>query len=274
MMNLKDGAFIISNDSYLRKIGFTETKNFDAEDVFVCLPGLLETRNTFKSILESAHCDSTKRMISIDYCGRGDSDLLQRDCNYSMSRYISDIEDFLQNYVFEIHTRKDARLHLIGTSMGGILALYLIEKFKYKLASVVLNDIGLKVEWSALAKLNKSIDSQLIGINASKFDSKVVADVKAPSHFDLPYQFDLIGINLAHLVKFFEGRIVLIHNAASLMCPTEIAECSKRKFKTIEIRTIESDGHPVIWNQSTTDWIIQKLASHKNTHLVSNYALG
>jgi hypothetical protein len=114
----------------------------------------------------------------------------------------------------------------------------------------------------------------LIEINASKFDSKVIDDVKAPSHFDLPYQFDLIGINLAHLVKFFEGRILLIHNAASLMCPTEIAEFSKRKFKSIEVKTIESDGHPVIWNLSTADWVIQNLATHKKTHLVSNYEMG
>jgi len=273
-LNLRNGSYVLSKDPHLRKLGFTETKNLDAENIFVCLPGLLETRNTFKSIFESALCDSKIRMISIDYCGRGDSDLLQTYCNYSMSRYISDIEDFLQNYVFEKHANKDAKLHLIGTSMGGILALYLIEKLKTKLDSVVLNDIGLKVEWSALAKLNKSIDSQLIEINASKFDSKVIDDVKAPSHFDLPYQFDLIGINLAHLVKFFEGRILLIHNAASLMCPTEIAEFSKRKFKSIEVKTIESEEHPVIWNLSTADWVIQNLATHKKTHLVSNYEMG
>lgn len=262
-LNLRNRSYVLSKDPHLRKLGFTETKNLDAEDIFVCLPGLLETRNTFKSIFESAHCDSTIRMISIDYCGRGDSDLLQTYSNYSMSLYISDIEDFLQNYVFEKHTNKDARLHLIGTSMGGILALYLIEKLKNKLDSVVLNDIGLKVEWSALSKLNKSIDSQLIEITASKFDSKVIDDVKAPSHFDLQYQFDLIGINLAHLVKFFEGRIVLIHNANSLMCPNEIAAFSKRKFKPLEILTIESDGHPVIWRSSIADWVIENLVFHK-----------
>jgi pimeloyl-ACP methyl ester carboxylesterase len=266
-LNLRNGSHVLSNDPHLRKLGFTETKNLDAEDIFVCLPGLLETRNTFKSFFESAHCDSKIRMICIDYCGRGDSDLLQSYCNYSMSRYISDIEDFLQNYVFKKHKNKDARLHLIGTSMGGILALYLIEKLNNKLDSVVLNDIGLKVEWAALAKLNKSIDSQLIEINASKFESKVIIDVKAPSHFDLPYQFDLIGINLAHLVQFFEGRIVLIHNSNSLMCPTEIAEFSKRKFKSIEVKTIDAEGHPVAWSLEIAKWVLNNLAIHKSfTH--------
>jgi hypothetical protein len=73
----------------------------------------------------------------------------------------------------------------------------------------------------------------------------------------------LIGINLAHLVKFFEGRIVLIHNANSLMCPTEIAEFSKRKFKSIEVKTFDSEGHPVIWNPSIADWVIENLVFHK-----------
>lgn len=178
-----------------------------------------------------------------------------------------DIEDFLKNYVLEKHKNKDVRLHLIGTSMGGVLAIYLIEKFSYKIFSVLLNDIGLKIEWAALSKLNKSIDSSAIEIATAKIHSRVIAEVKSPSHFDLPYQFDLIGINLSDLVKSYQGRIVLLHNTSSLMCPIEIAEFSQRKFKNLEIKTIDSEGHPVVWSPQITEWVWINLVLHKTvTH--------
>jgi pimeloyl-ACP methyl ester carboxylesterase len=263
-LNFKNDAYLLSNDPHQRKLAFTETSNLEAKDIFLCLPGLLETRNTFEPLFESQHSNSNIRMLSVDYCGRGDSDSLHLGTNYSMSRYMYDIEDLLKNHVLENHQNKNARLHLIGTSMGGVLALYLIEKFKYKIFSVVLNDIGLKIEWSALSKLNQSIGSVPIENANDRIHSRVVAEVKSPSHFDLPYQFDLVGINLSDLVKSFEGRIVLLHNTDSLMCPSEIAEFSQRKCQTLEIKSIESGGHPVAWSPQISEWVLSNLVFHKN----------
>ena len=262
-LDFKNGAFLLKNDPHHRKLAYTDTSNLEAEDIFLCLPGLLETRDTFIPLFESSNSNSNIRVLSIDYCGRGDSDSLHLGTTYSMSRYMYDIEDFLKNYVLEKHKNKDVRLHLIGTSMGGVLAIYLIEKFSHKIFSVLLNDIGLKIEWAALSKLNKSIDSSAIEIATAKIHSRVITEVKSPSHFDLPYQFDLIGINLSDLVKSYEGRIVLLHNTSSLMCPSEIAEFSQRKFKNLEIKTIESEGHPVAWSPEITEWVYSNLVFHK-----------
>jgi len=263
-LNFKNGTFLLKKDPHHRKLAYTEICNFEAEDIFLCLPGLLETRDTFAPLFASTLTNSNIRILSIDYCGRGDSDSLHLGINYSMSRYFNDIEDFLKNYVLEKHKNKDARLHLIGTSMGGVLAIYLIEKFSHKIFSVLLNDIGLKIEWAALSKLNKSIDSSAIEIATVKIHSRVIAEVKSPSHFDLPYQYDLVGINLSNLVKSYEGRIVLLHNTDSLMCPSEIAEFSQRKCQTLEIKSIESGGHPVAWSPQISEWVLSNLVFHKN----------
>ena len=259
-LNFINGAYLLTNDPHHRKLAYTEIPNIYAEDIFLCLPGLLETRDTFAPLFDSTLANTSIRILSIDYCGRGDSDSLHLGTNYSMSRYMYDIEDLLQNYVLENHQNKNARLHLIGTSMGGVLALYLIEKFKNKIFSVVLNDIGLKIEWSALSKLNQSIGSLSVENATDRIHSRVIAEVKSDSHFDLPYQFDLIGINLSDLVKSYEGRIVLLHNTSSLMCPSEIAEFSQRKFKNLEIKTIESAGHPVAWSPEIAGWVTSNLA--------------
>jgi len=181
-LNFKNGTFLLKNDPHHRKLAYTEICNFEAEDIFLCLPGLLETRDTFGPLFSSNLTNSDIRILSIDYCGRGDSDSLHMGSNYSMSRYLNDIEDFLKSYVFEKHKNKNARLHLIGTSMGGVLAIYLIEKFNQKIFSVLLNDIGLKIEWAALSKLNKSIDSSAIEIATATIHSRVIAEVKSPSH--------------------------------------------------------------------------------------------
>lgn len=262
-LDFKTGAYLLKNDPHHRKLAYTDTSNLEAEDIILCLPGLLETRDTFIPLFESSNSNSNIRVLSIDYCGRGDSDSLHLGTNYSMSRYMYDIEDFLKNYVLEKHKNEDVRLHLIGTSMGGVLAIYLIEKFKYKIFSVLLNDIGLKIEWAALSKLNKSIDSSAIEIATAKIHSRVIAEVKSPSHFDLPYQFDLIGINLSDLVKSYQGRIVLLHNTSSLMCPSEIADFSQRKCQTLEIKSIECEGHPVEWSPQIAEWVLSNLVFHK-----------
>ena len=262
-LDFKTGAYLLKNDPHHRKLAYTDTLNLEAEDIFFCLPGLLETRDTFIPLFESSNSNSNIRVLSIDYCGRGDSDSLHMGTNYSLSRYLNDIEDFLKNYVFEKHTNKDARLHLIGTSMGGVLAIYLIEKFNQEIFSVLLNDIGLKIEWAALSKLHKSIDSSAIEIATVKIHSRVITEVKSPSHFDLPYQFDLIGINLSDLVKSYEGRIVLLHNTSSLMCPSEIADFSQRKCQTLEIKSIECEGHPVEWSPQIAEWVLSNLVFHK-----------
>ncbi len=73
----------------------------------------------------------------------------------------------------------------------------------------------------------------------------------------------MIGINLSDLVKSYEGRIVLLHNTSSLMCPSEIAEFSQKKFKNLEIKKIESDGHPVAWSPQITEWVYSNLVFHK-----------
>ncbi len=262
-LNFINGAYLLTNDPHHRKLAYTEIPNIYAEDIFLCLPGLLETRDTFAPLFDSTLSNTSFRILSIDYCGRGDSDSLHLGTNYSMSRYMYDIEDLLQNYVLENHQNKNARLHLIGTSMGGVLALYLIEKFKYKIFSVVLNDIGLKIEWSALSKLSQSIDSLSVENATDRIHSRVIAEVKSPSHFDLPYQFDLIGINLSDLVKSYEGRIVLLHNTSSLMCPSEIADFSQRKCQTLEIKSIECEGHPVEWSPQIAEWVLSNLVFHK-----------
>jgi len=54
-LNFKTGTYLLLNDPHHRKLGYTDTSNLEAEDIFLCLPGLLETRDTFIPLL-SCYC--------------------------------------------------------------------------------------------------------------------------------------------------------------------------------------------------------------------------
>lgn len=73
-----------------RRMAFTDHGAHAADDVLLCLPGLLETRQTFTAIVDE--CPENLRCLSIDYCGRGDSNPLPQDQGYSMLRYLEDLQ--------------------------------------------------------------------------------------------------------------------------------------------------------------------------------------
>lgn len=73
-----------------RRMAFTDHGAHAADDVLLRLPGLLETRQTFTAIVDE--CPENLRCLSIDYCGRGDSNPLPQDQGYSMLRYLEDLQ--------------------------------------------------------------------------------------------------------------------------------------------------------------------------------------
>jgi len=129
-----------------RRLAFTDTGPPHARDVLVCLPGVLETRQTFVPVLDAR--PAGLRCLSLDYCGRGDSDPLPGDHGYSMARYCDDLLHFLGR-----HLPANTRLHVLGTSMGGILAFYLVSSRAFPVQTLLLNDIGLSLHWLSLLSM-------------------------------------------------------------------------------------------------------------------------
>lgn len=136
--------FPIQDGEYHRKMAYTASGNLQAENVLLCLPGLLETKASFLGIhdyfLKFDHC----QVISIDFSGRGDSDYVTGKNKYKMSLYLSDIKQFMQSMFFS-DGKRALKLTILGTSMGGVLAMYLTQIFHKKINEIILNDIALTV---------------------------------------------------------------------------------------------------------------------------------
>lgn len=99
----------------------------------LCLHGL--TRNS-KDFEELAPCLArTRRVLCADQRGRGQSDYDPNYRNYHPGTYADDMWRLLD------HARVD-RTALIGTSLGGIVAMLMASQHPERVAGVALNDIG------------------------------------------------------------------------------------------------------------------------------------
>ena len=239
-----------------RKVAYSQLGELNAKNFFICLPGLLETRDSFHLLFSLVEKYSDCCWLSIDYCGRGLSDPLPIGENYTTSKYIEDVENLFEKLVIQQSKRNDKKIHIIGTSMGGILAMHVAKRNRVHLDSIILNDIGLHLQWNALLSLYQHINQSKEEINQLKVDQRAVEAVYKRSHFDLPYEFDLTGMRFENLLKDYTGHIVLMHNSQSPICPTSIANQSKSRIADLKVWTSENQGHPVQWDKI----LVSKLA--------------
>ena len=252
--------FQIPDDEHPRKIAYTISGDMSAENILICLPGLLETKESFMVIhaylLKFVNC----KVISIDFSGRGESDYINKSGEYKMSLYLSDISQLIQSILLtECNSRH--RITILGTSMGGVLAMYLTQIFGKKIYGIILNDIALTVNWTSLYALYKSMKNDL-GFREVRelakdlsVDEKAISDVQLPGHFDLSYQADVWGMNFHEALEGFKGRVGLIYGAESKICTKQRVDSARSFIPHIETLEVANAGHPAPFNLLVCDFV-------------------
>ena len=114
----------------------------------VCLPGLARTAADFESIATAltGGTGRPRRVIALDYRGRGLSDYDRDPANYSFQTELAD--------VLAVVTALEAMPAVfLGTSRGGVLTMLLAALRPAAIAGVVLNDIGPVIEPKGLMRI-------------------------------------------------------------------------------------------------------------------------
>lgn len=114
----------------------------------VCLPGLARTSADFHEIAThlSTHTQRPRRVVAMNYRGRGRSDFDQNPANYDVRVEMQDVQDVLT--ALGIH-----HAVIIGTSRGGLITMGLSAVRPGLIKAVVMNDIGPVIEGKGIARI-------------------------------------------------------------------------------------------------------------------------
>lgn len=138
------------------RMAYWEWGEPQAAHVVLCVHGLTRQGRDFDALarvlLQTA--SEPVRVICPDVVGRGRSDWLAEPAHYQFPQYVADMLALLA----QLHGRAPiARLDHVGTSMGGLIGIFLAAQPALSPAPVrrlVLNDVGPAVEFDAIARIS------------------------------------------------------------------------------------------------------------------------
>lgn len=110
----------------------------------LCLPALTRNCRDFEPV--AAAFAGEWRVICVDLRGRGQSDYARDSGSYNPLTYAADVIALLDRERID-------RVVVMGTSLGGIVAMLLALQAPDRIAAAVLNDIGPEIEVAGLARI-------------------------------------------------------------------------------------------------------------------------
>lgn len=250
------------------------------ENIVFCAHGLSRNGRDFDFL---AH-DLAKnfRVICPDLAGRGKSDWLSNPLHYNYPQYLSDIAALIARS----HAEK---IHWIGTSMGGIMGMFLAIQPNSPIKSLVMNDIGAFIPSSPLVRIANYVKNSPI-FSSFEQGEKHLRQILAPfgklsakqwAHiayhglepvadgFRLAYDpkisetLDTQDADLWHFWSLINCPVLLIRGENSDIFSRETAAKMKELKPHITLVEIPETGHaPALMSPHEIDIIHQWLLQH------------
>jgi pimeloyl-ACP methyl ester carboxylesterase len=137
----------------LNSRGFHRMEYYDWGDpgnprILICVHGLTRNGRDFDFLAQSLADDF--HVICPDVAGRGKSDWLENKADYTYLQYMADMTALIARVT---GGGAEKEVNWLGTSMGGFIGMFFAALPRNPLHKLVLNDAGLLVPKSALARL-------------------------------------------------------------------------------------------------------------------------
>ena len=275
----------VSGQAGERHIVISDIGSRKSSQILFCLPGILEVKSTFLGL--SSLIDQGYRIVTLDYCGRGNSDYLKHAKNYKISTYI---EDVLAVYDYIIHTNKHENpllkkfdqnvwriqgksIHLLGNSMGGLIAAVIANKKLPTIRSLILNDISSLIPWAGLFSLYGNLSQSTLQMpsygnfshsnelaKTLNVDPSLIKAVMQTTHLDIPFNNTMSGIEFISLFKTLSMPICLIYSMESKLVNSSALHHFKKYAADAKLIGVKGSSHPVKFD----DFVMQELSEFIN----------
>lgn len=114
----------------------------------LCLPGLSRNARDFEAL--APHVATRRKVIAVEFRGRGESAYAKDPLTYVPLTYVQDVVALLDELGI-------SRFATIGTSLGGLVSMLFAATQPGRLVGAVLNDVGPELERTGLDRIRDTI---------------------------------------------------------------------------------------------------------------------
>src|SRR3546814_911619 len=128
--------------------GYAGPEGSENAPPILCMPGLARNARDFEAL--APHLAQYRKVIVIEFRGRGDSAYAKDPMTYVPLTYVQDVVALLGELGIE-------RFAAIGTSLGGLVAMLMAATLPGHVVGAVLNDVGPELEKAGLERIRDYI---------------------------------------------------------------------------------------------------------------------
>lgn len=139
---------LCSSPEGLHRMAYTEWGDAKNSKVLLCVHGLTRCARDFDFLAQALENDY--RVICPDVVGRGLSDWLTDKSHYGIPQYVADMVTLIARLDVE-------RVDWLGTSMGGLIGLFLAAQQKSPIHHLILNDVGPVITAVSLKRIGEYV---------------------------------------------------------------------------------------------------------------------
>ncbi len=292
----------VCNDTDVYGIAVSLHGSRHARRRMLCLPGLLETQSGFHGLIRDARRHA--QIVTLDFAGRGESDVLAGAGRYRMSACLRDAcaaysfalgaaahlarPPALQGLLsFDMPASPDAPpVHLVGNSMGALIGVFLAGRKPSSLRSLIINDVGSLLPWSSLIALFGAIgraslpstDFQAMTgggwqlAQQLNVDKNLLAAIVQPSYLDLPHQRDMAGLNFRRAFQAVDVPVLVIHSADSVIVSKSVRQAMRHLPPNYSFLEVGGSAHPVAYDATVNAAILRFMESAEKAALTDHGA--